>query len=739
MLEKVVRVVEELVESGIDAVKAGINGLIGEKDGVPSGGQEDDAVKAASNGLPGEEDGVPSEGQEDDAVKAASNGLPEEKDGAPSESQEDSFPDSQGTRAPAEQEQEVTPGMHGAGDSALKPESSASAGSASDDCPPFWRNGVFQRGDQIGLYDFTTDPKVCGFYLNPEERWVQLRNRLFVSCPEMEALEAKYYRRVNELALLTSQQKYVKKVAYLVESEETQKYSDQLSFEALNQAHQKYSAASEEKAVSSHTASGRKPLPFQLALGTLVVQSIQNASDRETGRQQSENPFIQYFCGYSSFSTENHVSHAKISELKKVFDAEFMKEINEVFLKLNVNEVRLGELQKAKEDLKKAGKAVERAEKAARNAQNAEEEVKSKISDTVTEEEVKKAAEKARAAEEKVKKAENKAQEAQARVKKLENRNHEASSDSQVKPEEVTNAGSISIDATCNPGNAKYPMDFDLLNDARKKTEKILSSICAKTQSTKPKTHKKALQKEVKNLSKKKKKTEADIRPVISHSLQAIERNFGFIDDVCREKKYELTVDETYDLMVVKTVYGQQKYMYENNVRRVPHRIVSFSMPQLRPIVRGKVVDDVEFGPKTEISVDADGFVRLEDFSFEAYNEGTRLQDAIKRYKDRTGYYPEVVRCDQIYRTRENHAFCKEHGIRISGPRLGRKPKDEKKLKEQVKIEKADMVDRIEVERQFSREKHCWGLGRIMERTPERMEHAVGMGVLLNNLVPVGF
>ena len=115
------------------------------------------------------------------------------------------------------------------------------------------------------------------------------------------------------------------------------------------------------------------------------------------------------------------------------------------------------------------------------------------------------------------------------------------------------------------------------------------------------------------------------------------------------------------------------------------------------------------------------------------------MQDAIERFKNSKGHYPEVVRADQIYRTKANRAYCKERNIRLSGPRLGRKPKDEEKLKEQIEQEQADMVERIEIERQFSREKHNWGLGRIMERTPGRMGHAVGMGVFLNNLIPVGF
>ena len=42
----------------------------------------------------------------------------------------------------------------------------------------------------------------------------------------------------------------------------------------------------------------------------------------------------------------------------------------------------------------------------------------------------------------------------------------------------------------------------------------------------------------------------------------------------------------------------------------------------------------------------------------------------------------------QIYRTRENRKFCKEKGIRISGPPLGRPPKNiDKEQKKQAKLD----------------------------------------------------
>lgn len=69
---------------------------------------------------------------------------------------------------------------------------------------------------------------------------------------------------------------------------------------------------------------------------------------------------------------------------------------------------------------------------------------------------------------------------------------------------------------------------------------------------------------------------------------------------------------------------------------------------------------------------------RIERMSFDAYNESDVLVSAVKRYKARTGHYPELVRADQIYKNRINRAFCKAHGIRISEPALGRPKKNRK-------------------------------------------------------------
>ena len=111
--------------------------------------------------------------------------------------------------------------------------------------------------------------------------------------------------------------------------------------------------------------------------------------------------------------------------------------------------------------------------------------------------------------------------------------------------------------------------------------------------------------------------------------------------------------------------------MYDHRTHSVPDRIVSVSQPFVRPIVRGKAVKPVEFGMKLDISVTG-GWTRLEYTSFDAYNEAGNLKDIIERFYQRKGHYPARVLADKIYRTRENLAYCKARGIRLSGPALGR-------------------------------------------------------------------
>lgn len=110
---------------------------------------------------------------------------------------------------------------------------------------------------------------------------------------------------------------------------------------------------------------------------------------------------------------------------------------------------------------------------------------------------------------------------------------------------------------------------------------------------------------------------------------------------------------QTERLNTIRTIYEQQKYLYENHTHRVADPIVSVSQPFVRPIVRRKAGKPVEFGAKLDISV-VNGWTRLETYSFNAYNEAGNLQQMTGRFREREGHYPSRILADKIYRNREN-------------------------------------------------------------------------------------
>ena len=114
-------------------------------------------------------------------------------------------------------------------------------------------------------------------------------------------------------------------------------------------------------------------------------------------------------------------------------------------------------------------------------------------------------------------------------------------------------------------------------------------------------------------------------------------------------------------------------------------------------------------------------------------SEGTCLQDAVNAYYERTGYYPKRVLADQIYRTRDNRAFCQKHGIRLSGPKLGRPSKETTKTDKQIEYQ--DNTDRIEVERRFSLTKRCYGMGKIVTRLEDTQLTSIALSVFVANIV----
>jgi hypothetical protein len=253
------------------------------------------------------------------------------------------------------------------------------------------------------------------------------------------------------------------------------------------------------------------------------------------------------------------------------------------------------------------------------------------------------------------------------------------------------NRGKLILDASCAPGDISYPTDLNLLNQARKQTEKIIDLLYEGLKG---------------NLKKK------------PRTYRILARKSYL------ERDYKL-------LLVVAEIYRQQRWMYENKKQTIAARIISLSQPHIRPIVRGKVGKPVEFGAKLSASC-FEGYVFLDHISWDNFNESGDFSRQVEAYYQYTGYYPESVHVDKIYRTRANRAWCKERGIRISGSPLGRPPKNVSKA--QKKQAQEDERIRNCIEGKFGQGKRRFSLAKVMTVLPHTSFCAIAITFLVMNL-----
>ena len=289
------------------------------------------------------------------------------------------------------------------------------------------------------------------------------------------------------------------------------------------------------------------------------------------------------------------------------------------------------------------------------------------------------------------------------------------------------NGGTMIVDATCAPSNIRCPQDASLLNEARENTERLLDELHDPADGKKPRTYRAQAHRDFLQFSRSKKKTARKIRKAVGKQLRCLARNLAAIEEKI-ELGRSLAAKQAARLSTIYNLFSQQKTMYDNHSHTVSDRIVSVSQPFLRPIVRGKAGKPVEFGAKLDISV-VNGWSRLECFSFDAYNEAGNLQTMAERFYAREGHYPSRILADKIYRNRENLCYCKEHGIRLTGPALGRSKKDE--IRDATFI---DECERVEVERRFSLAKRKCGLGLIMTKLQDTIAHSIAISILVLNL-----
>jgi transposase, IS5 family len=275
-----------------------------------------------------------------------------------------------------------------------------------------------------------------------------------------------------------------------------------------------------------------------------------------------------------------------------------------------------------------------------------------------------------------------------------------------------------------------------LLNEAREKTEAIIDELYAQLKDQldkKPRTYRCKARQEYLKVAKQRKANGKAVRKAVRQQLGYLRRNLSHIDELMAAgaSLSQLKTGQYRTLLVISEVFRQQEWMYNQHKHRIDDRIVSLSQPHVRPIVRGKAGVPVEFGAKFSASC-VDGLAFLNHLSWDNFNESGDLQMQIEQFKTRFGHYPESVHADQIYRTRDNRAFCRERGIRLSGPPLGRPARNDPSQTRKQVLDDAKV--RNHIEGKFGQGKRRFSLGRIMAKLAQTAQTAIAICFLVMNL-----
>ena len=425
---------------------------------------------------------------------------------------------------------------------------------------------------------------------------------------------------------------------------------------------------------------GRPAISSRIAFGSIFIKENDNLTDEGTVAAIAENPYMQYFLGLTAFQAEPLFDPSMMVHFRKRFPVEEVAKINEYICtgvwpdqqrNVDRNDAQEESQQDENPDNNQEPPAVKGQEQLSKSGKRDKNTSKKKLK----------------------------------REKK-----------------QKKNRGKLIMDATVAPADIKYPTDIDLLNKSREHLETAVDILWKEVPH---KGHKlpyspKKARKSYLSLAKSKKWTEAKCRAAIGEQLRCIQQATKRLEELevlvpDYEKRFPAWLHRR--LEVIPLVYAQQKGMYDNHTHTCEDRIVSLEQPHVRPIQRGKRPNPTEFGQKLHLSV-VDGFTYLEQTCWSNFNEGCDLAAVVADYYRKFGCYPEAVLADKIYQTRANRAFCKEKGIRLTGPALGRPKAGEADRKQKRQMYK-DACDRNAVEGRNGNAKRRFGLDLIAAKLDE--------------------
>ena len=427
---------------------------------------------------------------------------------------------------------------------------------------------------------------------------------------------------------------------------------------------------------SLSSSSGRKSIDVRMVIGALVVKHRLGLDDRGTLVMISENIYLQYFCGLKSFQIQEPFHPTVFVDIRKRMGADRFDLWNQLI--------------------------IEKADA----------------------------------------------------LKPKKKQNIKKDNDNGNTP--TNNKGKLKIDASVANQKIGFPTDANLLNQARAESERIIDILYRQTGSKKkPRDYRRVARSGYVTFSKKRNKSKKEIRVFIGKQLRYLKRNLSHIEKLLDQivvsqqaqelpgiipgiishypHKFPTSKRDQKIYWVIQLIYEQQKYMYDNKIHSVPHRIVNIYQPYVRPIPRKKDKNKTEFGAKISAS-EVDGMSRVEHICWEQFNESKDLTLQVELFHKTYGHYPELLLGDRIYLNRANRKWLKERHIRIVGKPLGRPPKQELTAYQKRKLKK-ERNQRNLIEGKFGQGKNAYGLSNIQAKRSDTSESWIACIFFIMNLV----
>lgn len=421
---------------------------------------------------------------------------------------------------------------------------------------------------------------------------------------------------------------------------------------------------------------GAPAKPVRLAFGALYIKQRLGLTDEETVDQIRENPYMQFFLGFAGYTSKSPFDPSMMVHFRKRLSDEDLRRINELVVQRG-KQMLLEALEQGSADDDQDGGASDGC-------------------------------------------------------------GEQLALDELIKPAdwpEDKNWGTLTIDATCTPADITYPRDLKLLNEARATTERIIDELCG--QSSEFKQHRPRYNREMARahflrIAKQKRPRRRKVKAAIKRQLGYVRHNLRAVDALigCGASLSTLKMHWWQKLLACSELERQQSILLTSKTNSIPDRLVNLVQTHVRPIVRGKARAAVEFGAKISVSVQ-NGFPFLHRINWNPYNEGEDLINQAEQYKLDTGSYPERICADRIYITAKNRHYCMRNGIRLSGKRLGRPPRDAHITSAHKQQLMADQSRRNEVEGVFGSGKRKYSLDLIMARLKAGAESSISMAFLV--------